>query len=287
MHNLADFFRQYYHILLFLLLEAVGLSLLFRYNSYQSSVWFSTANVVVGKIYEVEADILAYFGLIGRNEELTQRNIYLEQQVRQLQTILAERTADSTIITTAHSQLLNSLHTIPAKVVHNSINRTDNLITIDKGSADGVRKDMGVVCGNGVVGVVYLVSPHYSVVLPVLNSHSNISCTIVRRGYFGYLRWQGGPSDIAYVEDIPRHARFWKHDKIVTSGYSSIFPPGIMVGQIQQVYNSKDGLSYRLKVKLAVDYGNLRDVCVIDDTTIKERLQVLQAAEDSMKVKQN
>ena len=130
-------------------------------------------------------------------------------------------------------------------------------------------------------------SEHYSIVIPVLNSQSNISCTIQKRGYFGYLRWKGGSSDIAYVEDIPRHAHFRKHDKVVTSGYSSIFPPGIMVGEIQQVYNSKDGLSYRLKVKLSVDFGKLRDVCVINDKAMEERIELLRAAQDSIKPKQN
>lgn len=184
-------------------------------------------------------------------------------------------------------QYLSQFGLVPAKVISNSLDKTDNLITIDKGSADGIHKDMGVACGNGVVGVVYLVSEHYSIVIPVLNSQSNISCTIQKRGYFGYLRWKGGSSDIAYVEDIPRHAHFRKHDKVVTSGYSSIFPPGIMVGEIQQVYNSKDGLSYRLKVKLSVDFGKLRDVCVINDKAMEERIELLRAAQDSIKPKQN
>lgn len=287
MHNLTEFLTKYYHCLLFVLLEVISMTLLFRYNSYQSSVWFTSANYVVGKVYEADSKVRAYFGLSELNEQLTQRNLYLEQRVSRLEDMLLDHTKDTAALQNSRRQLLGSFHTIPAKVVSNSVDRPDNLITIDKGSADGVRKDMGVACGNGVVGVVYLVSTRYSVVIPVLNTHSNISCTIHRRGYFGYLRWTGGPSDIAYVEDIPRHAHFWKHDYVVTSGYSSIFPPGVMVGRIMQVYNSKDGLSYRLKVKLAVDFANLRDVCVIDDRTVEERVNVLRAAQDSMKIKQN
>jgi len=145
-----------------------------------------------------------------------------------------------------------------------------------------VKTDMGVVCGTGVVGIVYLVSKHYSVVIPVLNSESNISCAIQGRGYFGYLRWNGGSSELAYVDDVPRHARLKLYEKVVTSGYSSVFPPGILVGKIMHVYNSTDGLSYRLQVKLSTDFGRLRDVCVIDDTEMNERLQVLQAAQDSI-----
>lgn len=282
MNNLVEFLAKYNHWLLFILLETVSLVLLFQYNSYQGSVWFSSANVVTGKIFEWDSAVTSFFSLTQVNRDLTQRNIYLEHQVEQLSDELVKATGDSTA--TRHSQLalLKSYRLIPAQVVSNSINRPDNLITIDKGEIDGVHRDMGVVSGNGVVGIVYLTSRHYSVIIPVLNKQSNISCTIQRRGYFGYLHWQGGSSRLAYVDDVPRHAHFALYDKVVTSGYSSVFPPGIEVGKILHVFNSSDGLSYRLQVVLSTDFANLRDVCVIDDTLLKERLEVLRAAQDSI-----
>ena len=287
MHNLVEFLAKYNHWFLFIVLEVISMVLLFQFNNYQGSVWFTSANAVAGKVYEADAQVKSYFNLSTVNAELTQRNLQLEQQVKFLEESLLDKTADSLTMANRQMQYLSQFGLVPAKVISNSLDKTDNLITIDKGSADGIHKDMGVACGNGVVGVVYLVSEHDSIVSPVLNSQSNISCTIQKRGYFGYLRWKGGSSDIAYVEDIPRHAHFRKHDKVVTSGYSSIFPPGIMVGEIQQVYNSKDGLSYRLKVKLSVDFGKLRDVCVINDKAMEERIELLRAAQDSIKPKQN
>ena len=287
MHNLVEFLAKYNHWFLFIVLEVISMVLLFQFNNYQGSVWFTSANAVAGKVYEADAQVKSYFNLSTVNAELTQRNLQLEQQVKFLEESLLDKTADSLTMANRQMQYLSQFGLVPAKVISNSLDKTDNLITIDKGSADGIHKDMGVACGNGVVGVVYLVSEHYSIVIPVLNLQSNISCTIQKRGYFGYLRWKGGSSDIAYVEDIPRHAHFRKHDKVVTSGYSSIFPPGIMVGEIQQVYNSKDGLSYRLKVKLSVDFGKLRDVCVINDKAMEERIELLRAAQDSIKPKQN
>ncbi len=104
-------------------------------------------------------------------------------------------------------------------------------MTIDKGSADGIHKDMGVISGTGVVGIVYLVAEHYSIVIPVLNVKSNISCTIQNRGYFGYLRWKGGVSDLAYLEEVPRHAHFKLGDYVVTSGYSCCVPSWSESGQ--------------------------------------------------------
>jgi rod shape-determining protein MreC len=181
-------------------------------------------------------------------------------------------------------KLLSQYKLIPAKVITNELSKRENLITIDKGEADGIHKDMGVVSGNGIVGIVYMAGQHYSIVIPVLNTQSNISCTIQGRGYFGYLHWNGGPSSLAYVDDVPRHAHFRRGDKVVTSGYSSIFPEGIMVGTVGYVFNSADGLSYRVQVKLSTDFGRLRDVCVIADDTMKERIELMRAAQDSIKV---
>ena len=287
MRNLLDFLTKYHHWFLFIFLEVISGVLLFKYNSYQGSVWLSSANVVTGKIYEWESKALSFFGLSKANEELALRNFYLERQVDQLRRLYTEATQDTTAMQRSELEFLSQYQLIPAKIVDNSTNKQENLMTIDKGRADGVEVDMGVACGNGVVGVVYLVGDHYSVVIPVLNaSSSRISCAIRGRGYFGYLHWYGGDPTIAYVEDIPRHAKFKLGEWVVTSGFSSIFPSGVLVGKIEQAYNSSDGLSYKLKVQLSTDFSCVRDVFVISDKSIAERAAVMQAARDSMSVKQ-
>lgn len=286
MRNLIEFLARYNHWLLLLVLETVSLVLLFRFNSYQGSVWFTSANSMAGSVLSMSSEVESFFSLGKVNEDLTKRNVYLEQKVRQLEEKLHYSTQARDTMSVATTVALPAVKLIKAKVVDNSISKIDNYITIDKGSADGVRRDMGVACGTGVVGIVYLVAKHYSVVIPVLNSKSNISCAINGRGYFGYLHWSGGRSDIAYVDDIPRHAHFKLHEKVVTSGYSSVFPPGLMVGEILHVFNSTDGLSYRLQLRLSTDFSRLRDVCVIDDAAARERMEVYQAAIDSLKTRE-
>ena len=287
MRNLLAFLVKYNHWFLFVVLEVISMVLLFRYNSYQSSVYFSSANVVTGKLFEWNSQVESFFSLNKINGQLTQRNLYLERQVATMSSQIANLTHDSTYLYHDQLRLLNEFKLIPARVIANSVDKKDNLITIDKGSVDGIREDMGVACGNGIVGVVYMVSPHYSVVLPVLNAHSNVSVSIQKRGYFGYLHWTGGRSDLAYVDDIPRHAHFRIGDNIVTSGFSSIFPEGMLVGKVLHVFNSFDGLSYRVQVRLATDFGNLRDVCVIDNTKLQEKVQLMRAAQDSIKARDN
>jgi rod shape-determining protein MreC len=143
---------------------------------------------------------------------------------------------------------------------------------------------MGVVCGGGLVGVVYLASAHYAVVIPVLNNRSRISCSVRGSGYFGYLSWQGGDPSVAYVEDIPRHAKLRRGDWLETSGFSSIFPHGVTVGRIEQAFNSADGLSYKLKIRLSTDFSCVRDVFVISDHSNLEQLRLQEAARDSMRL---
>lgn len=285
MRNLIEFLARQHHWFVFVLLEAISLTLLFSYNNYQSSVWFSSANVAVGRIYDWSSQLEHFFSLTKVNEELTARNIALEEKISDLSEKLTAVTKDSSYVKDSLLLPVQEMKLIPAKVVSNSIIRPDNLMTINKGSKDGVKKDMGVVCGTGVVGIVYLVSPQYSVVIPLLNTKSNISCKIENREYFGYLIWQGGATDIAYLDDIPRHARFKLNENIVTSGYSSIFPPGIKVGKILHVYNSADGVSYRLSVKLSTNFSTLRDVSVVDNTAMKERIELMRAASDSLEAK--
>ena len=282
MRNLLEFLAKYNHWFVFLILEVVSMVLLFQYNSYQGSAWFSSANAVTGKLYEWDANVETFFSLTKVNQELTQRNAYLEQEVQKLSHSLVSVTKDSSIYHRDQFALLRNYRLIPAKVVANSVNKPGNLMTIDKGSADGIHKDMGVISGTGVVGIVYLVAEHYAIVIPVLNTKSNISCMIQNRGYFGYLRWKGGVSDLAYLEEVPRHAHFKLGDYVVTSGYSAVFPPGVRVGRILHVFNSADGLSYRVQLRLSTDFARLRDVCVIDDAAMKERLEIMRAAQDSI-----
>ena len=248
MHNLLEFLTRHYHWLIFVVLEAVSLTLLFSYNGYQGSVWFSSANAVAGQVYSWSSALESFFKLSKVNEDLTIRNYHLERQVAQLRRLYQEATQEKDPQELRGLDSLSRYQLIPAKVVSSELGKMDNLMTIDKGKADGVE--------DGIRGY----------------------------GYFGVLRWYGQDAGYAYVEDIPRHARFKRGDWVETNGYSSIFPPGVQVGQIVEVYNSRDGLSYKLKVRLTTDFGNLRDVVVISDRSIAARMRLMQAARDSLKL---
>lgn len=274
MRNLLNFLLKYNYWFLFVLLEAISFVLLFRFNNYQQSVFFTSANVVAGKVYEVSGGISSYFHLKSVNEDLLDRNMLLEQQITNLENMLKERQADSATMNSIRSLEQEDYRIFKAHVVRNSLNRADNYITLDKGASSGIRPEMGVVDGNGVVGIVYKTSPSYSLVISVLNSKSSISCKIVGSEYFGYLKWEYGDSRYAYLKDLPRHAEFNLGDTVVTSGYSTVFPAGVMVGTVDDMSDSNDGLSYLLKIKLATDFGKLGNVRVISRTGQDEQKEL-------------
>ncbi len=310
MRNLLNFLIKYNYWFLFLLLEVTSFVLLFRFNHYQQSVFFTSANGAAGKVYEWSGAVTSYFHLKSVNEDLLDRNMLLEQRVAQLEKYLLDQGADSIKLNSLDHMAAGDYRIFKANVIKNSLMMADNYITLDAGEEAGIRPDMGVVDANGVVGIVYktsahysLVLPllnskssisckivgsdyfgylkwegvdangvvgivyktsaHYSLVLPLLNSKSSISCKIVGSDYFGYLKWEGGDSRFAYLKDLPRHAEFNLGDTVVTSGYSAVFPAGVMVGTVDDMQDSHDGLSYLLKIKLATDFGKVSNVRVI------------------------
>ena len=263
MNALSDKLKNWGHWIVFLILEVASLVLLFRFNAYQGSVWTTQANDVVGRVMEGRQRLIAYSQLGEANRQLTEMNLQLQSELDVVRHRLAELEHDSSATERAVASQLAGIHRIPAQVVSNSIRDRENYITINRGLADGVQNEMGVVCGTGVVGIVYQAGQHYSLVLPVLNSRSSISCRLHDTEYFGYMKWNGGSPLLAFIDDIPRHAKIKVGEMVETSGFSSVFPAGIFVGKVRRILNSDDGLSYKLEIGLSTDFARLRNVSVI------------------------
>lgn len=274
--NLVDFVGRYSYAFLFVVLESISMVLLFRFNSFQGSVWFSAANSMVASINGAYSDVISFFNLEQVNRQLTDQNIALQRETEVLRQALAAATKDTTMTERLMREKLVGYNMVSATVVSNSAERTNNYLVINRGTADGIRPEMGVIGGGGVVGIVYLVGPHHSLVIPVTNRKSSISCRVRGQNYFGYLQWDGSSMLSAYVDDVPRYARVKVGQAVETSGYSAVFPPGIFVGRVRKISNSADGQSYRLDVTLGTNFANLRDVSVVT-TPYKAEIDTLQA----------
>jgi rod shape-determining protein MreC len=264
-HDFIERITAYVHWALFLLLEVLSGFLLFQYNHYQGSVWFTQANTAAAMVHEWEAKALSYLRMPAENAALVRRNIILQNKLDVLRHELALTQADTSSTQKTQEETLRDMTLIPAQIVDNSVRKRDNMLVINVGSNDGVAPEMGVVSGTGVVGIVSAVTQHHALVMSILNSHSSISCRLRGTEYFGYLKWKGGKPLRAYMDDVPRHAHIQKGDVIETSGFSSVFPAGIFLGKVAEIKNSSDGLAYELEILLSTDIANLRHVNVIDN----------------------
>jgi rod shape-determining protein MreC len=245
-------------------LEVICLVLLFSFNNYQGSIYLSTANNVTARVIAGKDKVTSYFNLTEVNARLAMQNADLKERIVELESLLSLHRLDSLAQVEAVQRVHRSGYVItPAQVIDKSVNRTNNYITLDRGTADGVQPDMGVMGIDGVVGVVYKCSEHYSLVMPLLNSKSSLSCKVLGCNDIGYLRWDGGDACHAILHDLPRYSVVSVGDTIVTSGNSSFFPEGIMVGKVEELYPSSDGLYMTLKVSLNTLFSQLEHAFIM------------------------
>ncbi|RHJ92475.1 rod shape-determining protein MreC [Parabacteroides bouchesdurhonensis] len=280
MKKLLEFLIRKRHWFLFILLEVVSLALVYRNNAYQRNIILSSANVITGHIASTSGYVTSYLNLREINKELLERNGQLELELLELRDRLDMMTADTV---TFAGFAPDSTEQFPysfvmAEVVNNSVSHLSNYITVNKGRKDGVAPDMGVVSERGVVGIVSTVSDHFAVVIPLLNPKFRLSCKVLGSSYFGSLSWNGRNAQYANLDELPRHVVFDKGDTIVTSGYSAVFPAGIIVGVVSDFRKQHDDNFYSLEVKLATNFRTLNDVRIIKNYRQAEQLDVEREA---------
>lgn len=251
--------------------------LIVQFNNYHSAKMFTSANNVSGNIFAAITDVSRYFGLKSENEELLEHNRELNEKISALQARLAHYT-DSVAV----EQLPNKADGFfyhSASVVNNSINAVNNYITINKGTADGIDCEMGVFCSEGIVGIIYAASEHFSVVIPLLNSKSSISCRVKGSDNFCTLQWNGGDIRYSHLVDLPRYTNFEQGDTVITSGFSSIFPKNLPVGTIDRIEDSSDGMFAQARVRLFTNFANLGNVYIVGNEGYKEQLELEKSTE--------
>lgn len=272
MRNLLNFFIRYGAWFIFFIYVALSCAILFTYNSYHSSIYFSSANVVTSSVYDMTSEVSGYFNLKEINRSLEENNARLENEVLNLKYQLAE----------LHTLYADSIYLgdmprydyVAATVINNNVRHPKNFFSINRGRADGIRPGQGVVDHSGVVGIVNVVGENTARIISLLNETQRFSVKVKNTDFIGSLVWKGGDPSIAYMEEVPRHTKFHPGDTIVTSGYSLSFPADIPIGTIMNRIKGADDNFFILKVKLAPDFKTLSTVRVIKDN-FKESLDSL------------
>lgn len=274
MRNLLNFLQRNSSWFVFIFLQLICFYFIFSENSYQKSVFLNSSNQISGRVYATTSGVISFFGLRQENQDLLERNAELYSQINGLKDHLFELEGDSmkteAFLTHLSDRYLDN-NFIVARVVNNTVSYSKNTITINKGYDDGVRADMGVVSSKGIVGVVVAVSPNFAVVQSVLHPNTKFNCKILNTSTTATLVWEGGDPRYASLTYYPKHEKFQKGDTIVTSGYSGIFPEGILVGTIEDYKNQVDDNFYNLRIELSTDFSSLNNVFLLNNSTIKEK----------------
>ena len=252
--------------LLFILLQSLCIFLLVQNSKFQHASVLNATNAVVTEVMESVSYVKEYIHLRENNENLSKENALLRTQLKS-----SFYNQDS-----LHTSISDSLHIqqysfITAKVINNTVNYRNNYLTLNKGSLQGVREEMGVITGTGIVGIVKQVSPHYCTVMSVLHKDSRISAMIKRNSFFGSLVWDGIDPAIATLNEIDKTVPVRKGDTIVTTSYSSIFPAGIMLGTVVEARVKPGSNFHEIRVRLSSRFENLSFVYVIDNLLKNEQ----------------
>lgn len=275
MRNVLNFLLRYNSWLLLTLYVVVSCMLLFSFNDFQQSAWLTSANGVSAALNRVYGDVSSYMGLKETNKMLEERNAALSAQVMQLKSELL----------TAREQIPDTTRQIPqperfsyitASVIGNTQGRARNFITINKGSQAGIQPGMGVICSSGLVGIVDVCTPHVSRIISILNTSQRFSVKLLGTEFLGSLHWRPGNPELAYMEEVPRHARYRRDALVVTSGFSTALPEGIPVGRITGALKNSTDNYLTLQLRLLTDFRHLQTVWVINDI-YKSELDTLQA----------
>ncbi|NNT70669.1 rod shape-determining protein MreC [Flavobacterium sp. IMCC34852] len=263
MQQIFNFILKNSNRLLFLLLLVISLSLTVQSHSYHKSKMISSANFFTGGIYEKINNIDEYFHLKSQNEELAQENARLKS--------LLFNQKDTTKLPQIDSiKGVKKTDIIVSKVIRNSYSVHENYLTIDNGSASGIKPNMGVINSAGIVGIVENTSKNYATIISILNIKSQINAKIKKSNHFGSLVWNGKSTGFVQLIDVPRLAGVRKGDTIVTGGQSIIFPENIGIGTIEKVYIDNVTNYYTLDIKLFNDMTNLGHVYIIKNKDAEE-----------------
>ncbi|PKQ63700.1 rod shape-determining protein MreC [Labilibaculum manganireducens] len=269
MKNLLHFIVRFHFTIIFVVIEIFCMLLLVSYNNYQKTEYLNSSNALTGSLYEKVSSTTDYLALAETNEELNKENTRLKN-------ILAESykmSVDSSVLYNDSLYQQQYLYRT-AKIINNSVNKQLNYITLNKGRLNGIQPEMAVVTDHGVVGVVKSVSNNFSTVISLLNSRISVSAKIKKNNYFGSLSWDGRDYKSARLYEVPIHVLIQTGDTIVTSGYSSIFPEGILLGTVQEILPSSGGNFHELVIAFSNDFKSLSYVKVIGDLMKTERLEL-------------
>jgi len=275
MQNLLRFLLKYNYFFLFVVLEIISFSLVVKFNKHQKEAYLSTSNSVSGSINQTFSFVSSYINLSEENEILTKQNTAL------LNKKLTSYVDNKRLANFTYDSLYNQQYEYSyGKIIRNTVWKKHNYLTINKGKNNGVKTETAVISPTGVVGIIKDVGNNFSNVISLLNTELLISGKIKKNNYFGSISWDGEDYQHVKLNEIPFHVKLEKGDTIITSGYSLIFPEGILIGTISDFTKITGGDFYDITVKLSVDFKSLEHVYLVNNLKKTEIISLENKEDD-------
>lgn len=268
MKNLIRFIIQYGYPLVFIFFQVLAFYIIFNYNYFQQSTIYRAGTNVTGNISKYRSNITDYLSLSDANSRLAVENTKLHNQSK----------SSYVVIDKEFSLINDTLYKVkyryaPAKVINSTYSKVANFITLDKGTSNGFKENMGVINDQGLVGVITSSSKNYSIVLPIIHPKSLFSVMVKNKYYYGLLKWDGKKYNIAKMTDVSNHAKLEVGDTIITRE-TTIFPEGVPVGRVHDFEMIKGSNFLNINIELFADYSKVYQVYSIENLLFDEQVEL-------------
>lgn len=276
MRNFILFIRRFFNLILFLLLEVICIVLIGRTNTLQGNDIMSSANMVLGTMYQQRADVAYYFGLRRMNDSLVSENVALRQQLARYAGVDVLHDSAATYATQQRDSTVPvkyaSYYYRTAKVINNTVGAVNNYITLNRGEKDGVKKDMAVISANGAVGRIVHTSAHFSTAISVLSKKQQVSARL-KDGTIGYVSWEGRDANVLTMKNVPNQIKVYKGDTVYTTDYS-FFPTDVLIGIVFKTEIIKSKNLQILHLHPTTNFRRLQYVYIVENKMAGERKQL-------------
>lgn len=267
MRRLVEFIRSIYVVVLFILLELAALSYYARATAYTEARLLARTNSIIGGVNGLISDIGHFFRLGSENRALTAHIALLEEELARY------READKAgrLKVELREMGESKYRMAEAAVVSNTVGRAHNYITINRGGADGITNGMGIITPDGAIaGYIVDYSERYAVAVSILNPVFRGSGNPEGTNYQGAIRWDGRDPHFVTLEGLSKYADPQPGQKVLTTGFESYFPEGLLIGTIEEAILDDVGTTYTVRVRLAADLSAMNNLVVIENLDYQE-----------------
>jgi len=274
--NIIGFIRQNFTFFTFLILQIVSLVMLSSFSKSHQTFLGGWTNQMIGEINTRYNNWSYFFRLKETNAKLVLENIELRNQLKQNFVPYDTSKKLATIILRKDSlEKVRKFFYLPAKVVGNTFTLQKNYITIERGSLQGVKKDMAAISPDGsIVGIVVEVGENYSKIMSLLHRNSKVSAMLKRDKVAGTVEWDGSDPEILTLKNISKSAAPKLGDTIYTSPYSASFPPQLMVGRVTQIIADPASNFLTLNLKSSTNFYTLEYIYLVENKRMAEQLGI-------------